>query len=387
MTEHQTLADIVERIDFDTVAVDMVAAFRTEIPGYGRLPTAILAEQITSIVRGNLELFVRTVLEQREPSDDDLAPFHESTKERAAEGMPLEDLLHAYRLGGRMAWNVLVKTARAYERHALLEAAELIMGYVDRVSSAVAQSYLEEHQQLASEEEHRQRTLFDALVQGDPIDSGLREIADRLGFPLDETYRPFALALPGAPAWEHSQVAASLRLRSILAVTEGERVSGLAGSTVPNHALGNGRTLLAAAEPTPQSELSIMLEEARFLVELGRELGLKGELKAEQFLPELLLANSTRLAEAVRRRVIGPLEDYAERRESELIETLEAFVASGLDRRGTAERMHVHPNTLDYRLRRIQELTDLDLRRPGDLALITLALKQRSMRKAAAHPR
>jgi hypothetical protein len=386
VTEQQTLAGIVERIDFSDVAADMVAAFRTEIPGYGRLPTAVLAEQITTIVRGNLELFVRTVLEQREPTEDDLAPFHESTKERAAEGMPLEDLLHAYRLGGRMAWNVLVKTAHPYERHALLEAAELIMGYVDSVSSAVAQSYLEEHQQLASEEERRLRTLFEALLDGERIDNGLREIADRLGFRIEDTYRPFALALPGAPAWEHSQVAAALRLRNILAVTEGERVSGLAGASVPNHALGNGRTLLAVADPTRQSELSVVLEETRFLVELGRELGLTGELKAEEFLPELLLANSTRLAEAVRRRVIGPLEDYAEKRESELIETLEAFVASGLDRRGTAERMHVHPNTLDYRLRRIQELTGLDLRRPGDLALITLALKQRAMRKAAAAP-
>jgi PucR C-terminal helix-turn-helix domain len=367
VTEHETLAGIVERVDFGAVAGDMVAAFRTEIPGYGRLPTAILAERITSIVRGNLELFVRTVLEQREPTEEDLSPFRESTKERAAEGMPLEDLLHAYRLGGRMAWNVLVKTALPDERYALLDAAELIMGYVDRVSSAVAQSYLEQHQQLASEEERRLRALFEALVDGSPIDSGLREIA-----------------VPGAPAWEHSQVAASLRLRNILAVTEGERVSGLAGATVPNHALGNGRTLLAAAEPTPQSDLAIVLEETRFLVELGREHGLKGELKAEEFLPELLLARSSRLADAVRRRVIGPLEDYAERRESDLIGTLETFVASGLDRRGTADRMHVHPNTLDYRLRRIQELTGLDLRRPGDLALVTLALKERAMRKASA---
>jgi DNA-binding PucR family transcriptional regulator len=39
----------------------------------------------------------------------------------------------------------------------------------------------------------------------------------------------------------------------------------------------------------------------------------------------------------------------------------------------------VHPNTLDYRLRRVTELTGLDLGRTDDLALTVLALKQRAL--------
>ena len=39
----------------------------------------------------------------------------------------------------------------------------------------------------------------------------------------------------------------------------------------------------------------------------------------------------------------------------------------------------MHPNTLDYRLKRVEELTGLDLARPDDLMLTALALKQRAL--------
>jgi DNA-binding PucR family transcriptional regulator len=42
----------------------------------------------------------------------------------------------------------------------------------------------------------------------------------------------------------------------------------------------------------------------------------------------------------------------------------------------------VHPNTLDYRLRRAEELTGLRLSRPDDLMLMALALKQRTLTSA-----
>jgi DNA-binding PucR family transcriptional regulator len=98
------------------------------------------------------------------------------------------------------------------------------------------------------------------------------------------------------------------------------------------------------------------------------------------YLSELLLARSPQLGTAIERRVLGPLEDYAERRSADLLETLEVFIRIGLDRRGAADELHVHPNTLDYRLRRVEELAEIDLSQPGDLALIALALKHRGLR-------
>ncbi|MFD7734395.1 PucR family transcriptional regulator, partial [Kitasatospora phosalacinea] len=58
----------------------------------------------------------------------------------------------------------------------------------------------------------------------------------------------------------------------------------------------------------------------------------------------------------------------------ELLDTLRAFLTSGLDRRRTAARLQVHPNTVDYRLRRTADLTGLDAVRGPDLLTLRAAL-------------
>jgi len=284
----------------------------------------------------------------------------------------------------------VVEAATPGERPALLAGAELLMDYVDRVSAVVAQAYLDARQHLVSEQERRLRDLFDALLGGHAVSAGLQELAEAIGFALVDAYRPFAQTLPGAAAPDHAQVAEALRARGVLALTEGDRVTGLiavdeteavagADSLTVLSDLAEGEPLVAVGDPTPRADLPAALEELRLLLELGQRLGHVGRLDPGAFVPELLLARSPRLAELARQRALGPLEQYAERRGNDLIDTLEAFVGEDLDRRRTAERLHVHPNTLDYRLRRVAELTGLDLGCAADLSLAMLALKQRAM--------
>src|SRR6266540_1227980 len=146
LTENQreTLSALVERVDPGEVARRMVVAFRSEIGGYAHLPESVLSGQILDVSRRNVELFFRSITELRGPTEEELVPFRESARSRAEEGLPLEDLLHAYRLGGRLGWETLMEAAQPDEYPALLSAAGLLMRYIDSVSSAVAQTYLDE---------------------------------------------------------------------------------------------------------------------------------------------------------------------------------------------------------------------------------------------------
>jgi DNA-binding PucR family transcriptional regulator len=119
----------------------------------------------------------------------------------------------------------------------------------------------------------------------------------------------------------------------------------------------------------------------RLLLDVGCRLERTGELTLDTMPVELLLARSPRVADSLRERVLRPIEDYPGRRSSDrrgpdLRQTLEVFLEAGLDRRVAAERLHVHPNTLNYRLGRIEELTGLDLTDPEDLMLTALALRR-----------
>src|SRR3954468_12964887 len=135
------LALIVERVDTDAVAHRMVESFTDAIDAYRRLPGAVVERDIVEISRHNLDLFFRALADARPISQDELRPFRESARKRAAEGLPLEDLLHAYRLGGRMGWEALVEAATAEEQTALLPSVARLMEYIDRVSDAVTETY------------------------------------------------------------------------------------------------------------------------------------------------------------------------------------------------------------------------------------------------------
>ena len=56
------------------------------------------------------------------------------------------------------------------------------------------------------------------------------------------------------------------------------------------------------------------------------------------------------------------------------MKTLRVLMASDYSLKYTAEAMHVHINTLHYRLKRIQDLTTLDPKRMQDAMLFYLAL-------------
>ncbi|WP_280343551.1 PucR family transcriptional regulator [Nocardia neocaledoniensis] len=57
----------------------------------------------------------------------------------------------------------------------------------------------------------------------------------------------------------------------------------------------------------------------------------------------------------------------------DLVDTLLAYFDNDLDRRRTADALHVHPNTIDNRLSRIRDLTDLDVRHFPDLMVLAVA--------------
>jgi GAF domain-containing protein len=109
-------------------------------------------------------------------------------------------------------------------------------------------------------------------------------------------------------------------------------------------------------------------------------------LGAYRYLVHLALdeAPHDRLCEAVER-----LLDYDERRETQLLGTLEQYLADRRVGTSTARRLFIHANTLRQRLDRIQKLTGLDIA-TEDLLSLELAVKLVRLRRAgggAAPPR
>jgi sugar diacid utilization regulator/putative methionine-R-sulfoxide reductase with GAF domain len=74
------------------------------------------------------------------------------------------------------------------------------------------------------------------------------------------------------------------------------------------------------------------------------------------------------------RDLIAKIAEYDRLRQTSLLRTLEEFLRRRGNISATAEALYVHPNTLRQRLRRIQELSGLDLRKE-DWLLVEIAVK------------
>jgi DNA-binding PucR family transcriptional regulator len=126
------------------------------------------------------------------------------------------------------------------------------------------------------------------------------------------------------------------------------------------------------------SEVTRSYREARRAVQAALSLGRAGQVVAFDKLGIyrlLLLVPDLRELTSVSREVLGPVLDYEQAHQANLVGTLTAYLQHNGSLQGAAQELHVHPNTVGYRLRRIEEITQLDLANADDRLMIQVALK------------
>jgi DNA-binding PucR family transcriptional regulator len=125
-----------------------------------------------------------------------------------------------------------------------------------------------------------------------------------------------------------------------------------------------------------RGQLAASLADVRIGMDIALRDGRTGVAPLPDLVLDLLLARAPRVAAGLRHRILDPLGPKHGRSRGDLRRTVATYVAQRCDRRRTAERLHIHPNTLDHRLHRARELTGLNLDDPEDLATMVLALRE-----------
>ena len=130
------------------------------------------------------------------------------------------------------------------------------------------------------------------------------------------------------------------------------------------------------------AELARSHVEARQALRLTRRAGGRGRVASYRSLGAFRLLLEVQSPEALRRFVeelLGPLLQYAQSRDTPLLETLEALSAKRWIRRAAARQLGIHINSMSYRVERIQSLTGLSLDDPETRVAISIALRARAM--------
>jgi sugar diacid utilization regulator/GAF domain-containing protein len=130
------------------------------------------------------------------------------------------------------------------------------------------------------------------------------------------------------------------------------------------------------------SELARSHVEARQALRLTRRAGGRGRVVSYRSLGAFRLLLEVQSPDALRRFVnelLGTLLQYAQSRDTPLLETLEALAAARWVRRAAARQLGIHINSMSYRVERIQALTGLQLDDPETRVAISIALRARTM--------
>ncbi|MCW2585940.1 MAG: CdaR family transcriptional regulator, partial [Frankiales bacterium] len=195
------VAALAERVlaDLDVVVEAMGQAYREEIPEYAALSPGQLAVEVLPVSRRLVTTFLACVVEGRSLTPRELEVFEQSGRQRLAMGMPLETVLHAYRIAGREAWSALCANVGPTETALLADLGARWMDIVDRTSSALAQAYLAASHERLRHVDARRRELVEALLTATDL-SEVAAVSLRFSTVLTAAYVPVLVAGTGAAA-------------------------------------------------------------------------------------------------------------------------------------------------------------------------------------------
>lgn len=390
--------------DVDDLADAAVAAILVEIPFYAEQGPDFHADVRDHVVR-HYRARLAVLLEERTVTHEDIAFTRRPAMRRARAGVPLADYINAFRVGQRVFWEAVVERAgRGYAgREAALSLVAPLMRYSDFASTHTANAYMEFQQYAAAEAVRESRDLLETLLAGSVPTRG-RELAAAQAHGLAPDARTPLLVviavLAGPPAdfdqgadARHAACAAiartggnGARVLSVVRQSEIVAIPVLGPGTGPEELcdrLQGVREALAAEGIRLAMGISTVsggtaqipqaYQEARAVLDFVPEEG--GVAALPRITPFQYLALK---ADDTARHLVDPritsllAEDRA--RGGVLTATIRAFAAADLNLRAAAERLQIHPNTAQYRLRRIQERTGRSLRSINDLVELLVAI-------------
>jgi hypothetical protein len=307
-------------------------------------------------------------------------------------GRSLDALLAAYRVGARVAWRRL---ATAGERaglspRTLYALAESIFDYIDELSAESIEGYAREQTAAAGALQLRRQHLAGLLVQQPPAAAAAIEAAaSEAGWALPRTLAAVAVETEddtGGGAGDEHGDRLSVRLGPDVLVA---RVPPVVAALVPDPAapgrhreletiLRDRQAALGPAVPWPDAALSFA--RAREVLRLVKEGAIQegaGLLLAERHNLSLLLGSDRRLARDVAEQALAPLDGETELSRDRLRTTLDAWLRHRGRTEAVARALHVHPQTVRYRLARLRDLFGARLDDPDARFELELALRTR----------
>lgn len=335
----------------------------------GRVPLADLRRDVTAMVKACLELTagLLTGADTAKPLSD----VRFGVTEWAREGVSLDAMQQAVRAGTLLVFDHLIAQAEPVEDHAAVaEVTRVFFDLSSRLATAMAHAYSNEIRTAGDDS-------VDALAAALMAGKATPAMARTCGVRLAEDYFVFAVAfVPHDDDGESHRIVSHRTVRRVRAEVShrcgGHALMqmgvGTATLLIPRdhfdpagadrfveHLVAAAHTRVRATFVSASGDgIPEAVERVHAVLDIMRRLRRDGLERFEDLSLEYQLSRPGAAGHHLA-ATLDPLDSHPI-----LLETLKAYLATRCTRLHTARVLHIHPNTVDYRLNRIAEITGLD---------------------------
>lgn len=375
------------RAQLPHVVDNIVAAVRADSPVYGE----VLAGPEGMAIRVGIEqahrAFLAALEQGRRPAGDTDELWRALGEAEFQSGRSLDDLRAAFRIGTRAAWRGAAELAldAGVSAPVAIATAEAIFVYADELAADVVEGYLRMQSDEAGEFERRRRRVGALLLEPDGHDpKALAHAAELARWPVPRALAVVALDAdtpsPAARRHELGALAGADADGAWLIVPDPDgpgRPAALARALAGPPADQDGRPRVALGPSVAPAAATRSLQWARAALALAREglIAADGLVRADAHLPAMVIHQDRDLAAALAARVLAPLNELSAAERVRLRATLRAWLDHQRHTPQVAAALHVHPQTVRYRMAKLTELLGETLQTPDGRFALALALR------------
>src|SRR2546426_1808699 len=355
-----------------------------EIPGY-RDAAPELINDLRAGATATVEVLARTFAEGSTVRRENVGFVRELAARRVHQGVSLEVFLRAYRVALLAYWDACADEASrlGISREASFTLARSAIDAIDTITTQAAEAYLREETRLRTQSGRAARDLVERLIDGQPIDPGRRH-------PAAPGLDPTGQLLTVVGRVERTTLAVGDALQLARDTLE-ENMS--LGTVRPLATIRHGELVLISAGTSPRAKIASLraarqrtIEEQNVDFRYGVSVPSRGFASVQQAYREAALSLSytspsrpivslddlsslecaligaTATTKAVIASKGNSLRTFSDEALEAAVETIRAFSDADLNVTKAAQQMHVHPNTVRYRLQQIATKTGHDPR-------------------------
>ncbi|MEO6206192.1 MAG: helix-turn-helix domain-containing protein [Mycobacteriales bacterium] len=358
------------------VAERTVASLTEEVAEYRDAFRGEMGTTIQEAVRIALAGFLRLAAQSPDDASSPLGPARDGAyalgRGEARSGRTMDALLAAYRVGARVSWREwsTIAVANGLPAQTVAQFAELVFAYIDELSAASVAGHTDELATSGRVRQHYRERLGQALLTETSVEA--RTVAaQRADWNLPETLT--VVLVPSA------------RTRDSLSLLEPRTLSvpadllGLdqhdallvpeAGRHALLRALRGRPAVVGPTRPWSAARSSYRRAVRALDLQSGNE-----PLDTEAHLSTLVLSADAEALADLRAEALAPLADLRAATAARLAETLRSWLLHHGRREEVAADLHVHAQTVRYRMTQLRELYGDQLTDPEAVLRLTVGL-------------